>query len=59
MENTKVSVENFDWAAFESESGLYDQSVEQIEKAYAERIDYMYTTEGKKLLNPQNLDALK
>ena len=36
MENTKVSVENFDWAAFESESGLYDQSVEQIEKAYAD-----------------------
>ena len=31
----------------------------KIEKAYAERIDYMYTTEGKKLLNPQNLDALK
>ena len=31
----------------------------QIEKAYAARIDYMYTTEGKKLLNPQNLDALK
>lgn len=31
----------------------------KIEKAYAARIDYMYTTEGKKLLNPQNLDALK
>ena len=36
MENTKVSVENFDWAAFENESGLYDQSIEQIEKAYGE-----------------------
>ena len=36
MENTKVSVENFDWAAFENESGLYDQSVEQIEKAYGD-----------------------
>ncbi len=34
MENTKVSVENFDWAAFENESGLYDQSKEQIEKLY-------------------------
>ena len=31
----------------------------KIEKAYAARIDYMYTTEGKKLFNPQNLDALK
>ena len=31
----------------------------KIEKAYAARIAYMYTTEGKKLLNPQNLDALK
>ncbi len=36
MENTKVSVENFDWAAFENESGLYDQSLEQIEKAYGD-----------------------
>ena len=34
MENTKVSVENFDWAAFENESGLYDQSKEQIEALY-------------------------
>ncbi len=30
----------------------------KIEKAYAERIAYMYTPEGKKLLNPQNLEAL-
>ena len=36
MENTKVSVENFDWAAFENESGLYDQSKEQIEAIYGE-----------------------
>ena len=36
MENTKVSVENFDWAAFETESGLYDQSKEQIEAIYGE-----------------------
>ena len=36
MENTKVSVENFDWAAFENESGLYDQSKEQIEKLYGD-----------------------
>ena len=36
MENTKVSVENFDWAAFENESGLYDQSKEQIDAIYGE-----------------------
>ncbi|MBQ4519675.1 MAG: AMP-binding protein [Bacteroidaceae bacterium] len=31
----------------------------KIEKAYADRIAYMYTAEGKQLLNRQNLDALK
>ena len=31
----------------------------KIEKAYAARIEYMYTPEGKQLLNSQNLDALK
>lgn len=31
----------------------------KIEKAYADRIAYMYTPEGKQLLNQQNLDALK
>ena len=31
----------------------------KIEKAYKERIDYMYTAEGKQLYNEQNLDALK
>ena len=31
----------------------------KIEKAYAERIQYLYTAEGKQLLNAQNLDALK
>ena len=36
MENTKVAVENFDWAAFENESGLYNQTKEEIEKAYAD-----------------------
>ena len=30
----------------------------KIEKAYADRIAYMYTPEGKQLLNQQNLDAL-
>ena len=30
----------------------------KIEKAYADRIDYMYTPEGKQLLNQQNIDAL-
>ncbi len=36
MENTKVAVENFDWVAFESEAGLYDQSKEQIEALYSQ-----------------------
>ena len=36
MENTKVAVENFDWAAFENESGLYDQPKEQIEALYGQ-----------------------
>ena len=31
----------------------------KIEKAYADRIAYMYTAEGKQLINQQNLDALK
>ena len=31
----------------------------KIEKAYADRIAYMYTAAGKQLLNEQNLDALK
>lgn len=31
----------------------------KIEKAYAERIEYLYTPEGKQLLNQQNIDALK
>ena len=31
----------------------------KIEKAYAARIDYMYTAEGKQIQNQQNLDALK
>ena len=31
----------------------------KIEKAYAERIHYLYTAEGKQTLNAQNLDALK
>ena len=31
----------------------------KIEKAYAERIKYMYTAEGKTLENKQNIDALK
>ena len=36
MENTKVSVENFDWTAFENELGLYDQPKEQIEALYGQ-----------------------
>ena len=31
----------------------------KIEKAYADRIKYLYTAEGKQLLNQQNVDALK
>ena len=34
MENIKVANENFDWAAFESESGLYPQSKEEIAAQY-------------------------
>ena len=34
MENIKVANENFDWAAFENESSLYDQSKEQIADIY-------------------------
>jgi len=30
----------------------------KIEKAYAKRIEYMYTPEGKQLTNPQNIEAL-
>ena len=30
----------------------------KIEKAYADRIEYMYTPEGKQLLNPRNIEAL-
>ena len=30
----------------------------KIEKAYKERIDYMYTSEGKQTLNQQNIDAI-
>lgn len=31
----------------------------KIEKAYAQRLDYIYTSEGKAIDNPQNIDALK
>ncbi len=34
MENIKVANENFDWAAFENESGLYPQSKEEIAAQY-------------------------
>jgi long-chain acyl-CoA synthetase len=30
----------------------------KIEKAYADRIEYMYTPEGKQLLNHRNIEAL-
>ena len=30
----------------------------KIEKAYAKRIEYMYTPEGKQLTNPQNIEAI-
>ena len=29
----------------------------KIEKAYAERINYLFTAEGKKIMNEQNLNA--
>ena len=31
----------------------------KIEKAYASRIDFLFTPEGKQLMNQENLDALK
>lgn len=31
----------------------------KIEKAYADRLEYIYTTEGKQLCNTQNIEALK
>ena len=31
----------------------------KIEKAYSARIEYMYTAEGKQLMNQQNIDSLK
>ncbi|MBO5795005.1 MAG: long-chain fatty acid--CoA ligase, partial [Bacteroidaceae bacterium] len=30
----------------------------KIEKAYKERIDYIYTSEGKATLNQQNIDSI-
>jgi long-chain acyl-CoA synthetase len=31
----------------------------KIEKAYADRIDYLYTPEGKQILNEKNLECIK
>ena len=31
----------------------------KIEKAYADRINFLYTSEGKQIMNQQNLDCLK
>ena len=31
----------------------------KIEKAYAQRIDFLYTPEGKQIMNQENLDSLK
>ena len=31
----------------------------KIEKAYAQRIDSLYTSEGKQIFNQENLDSLK
>ena len=31
----------------------------KIEKAYAERLQYIYTSEGKNIENAQNIEALK
>ena len=44
MENTKVAVENFDWAAFENESGLYNQSKEEIEALLREELNEINRT---------------
>ncbi|MBO5779937.1 MAG: AMP-binding protein [Muribaculaceae bacterium] len=48
---------------FTEKNGMINSTMKmvrgKVEKAYADRIAYMYTSEGKQLLNPQNLDALK
>ena len=48
---------------FTEQNGMINSTMKmvrgKVEKAYAERIAYMYTAEGKQLLNSQNLDALK
>ncbi len=48
---------------FTEQNGMINSTMKmvrgKVEKAYAERIAYMYTAEGKQLLNLQNLDALK
>jgi long-chain acyl-CoA synthetase len=31
----------------------------KIEKAYAQRINFLYTPEGKQIFNQENLDCIK
>ncbi len=48
---------------FTEQNGMINSTMKmvrgKVEKAYTDRIAYMYTAEGKQLLNQQNLDALK
>ena len=48
---------------FTEQNGMINSTMKmvrgKVEKAYTDRIAYMYTAEGKQLLNQQNIDALK
>ena len=37
----------------------WDREVRTCDEGYAERLNYLYTPEGKQLMNQQNIDALK
>ena len=48
--------------AFTEKNGLVNSTMKivrgKVEKAYADRIDYAYTAEGKDLLNEKNIASL-
>lgn len=48
---------------FTEQNGLVNSTMKivrgKVEKFYEDRIEYAYTTEGKNLFNPKNLDAMK
>jgi len=49
--------------AFTEQNGMMNSTMKvvrgKVEKFYKERIDHLYTPEGKQLLNEKNLDSLK